>query len=349
MATLTEVAYVSRGVIKFGGIILLVLMVGRVLGNGLIEYWREANPPELPPPTQGFGPLDTIIFPENDNPPLTYVLELPSGTFDTFNDRGTVYRMQPVRPNLIALERAKDDAKRLGFQSEPTILSDTLYQWKRQEPIPNTLEMKIYTGTFTYRVDWLNRVDFLTEKRFATEKDTIEKVKDYLQRANLMDADLDNGQVRITYLKAVAQEYREAVSLSEADFIQVDLYREKILDTYEVMPTDPDKGIVRGIVSGNKSVDITGIDYAYFPVNYSDYHSYWIKTPAEAFEELKAGGGYVASIKPEISTATVRRVSLGYYDSYQPQDFLQPVYIFRGEDDDLVAYVSAVTMIPREK
>jgi hypothetical protein len=346
MATLTEVAYVSRAAIKWGGIFLAVLIVGRVLGNGLISAWRAANPPRLPPPTQGFGLLQEIEFPESKATDLTYVLELPTGVMPQFGDRANIYAMATLTSSLIALERAKEDAKRLGFEAEPRALSDALYQWNKNQPLPTTLDMKIYTGAFTLRVDWYTSVDFLTERRFSTDRDTIGKVRSFLQRAQLHHTDLESGDARITYLKAMAQDFRETISQSEADFIQVDIFRAPIFEQWQTVTPDPDKGLVRAIMSGNRNVELVSMDYNYMPLLYDQFHSYWIKTPEQAYAELEAGYGYVARVRPEVSTVTVRNVDFAYFDSYQPQTYIQPVYVFTG-DDRFVAYVPAVTMEAR--
>ena len=38
----------------------------------------------------------------------------------------------------------------------------------------------------------------------------------------------------------------------------------------------------------------------------------------------------------------IRNISLAYYDSDEPQEYLQPIFIFEG-DNDFVAYLPAIT------
>jgi len=56
---------------------------------------------------------------------------------------------------------------------------------------------------------------------------------------------------------------------------------------------------------------------------------------------MQNGGGYVVSVKPTVATVTVRDIALAYYDAEDPQQFMQPVYVFKG-DDDFVGYVPAL-------
>ena len=58
-----------------------------------------------------------------------------------------------------------------------------------------------------------------------------------------------------------------------------------------------------------------------------------------AWEYLQTGKGYVA--KRTTPNVTIRKISLAYYESNEPQEFLQPVYVFEG-DNGFVAYVPAI-------
>ena len=157
-----------------------------------------------------------------------------------------------------------------------------------------------------------------------------------------MTQDLDPNSSKISYLKARGRSFTSAVSLSEADFIEVNLFRKPILDEFVAMTANPDQGLVRSILgSGDNVTGIVNMEYSYFPVDYESKESYPLKSPAEAWKELAAGEGYVARVDLEAEKIVVRRLELGYFDSYSPQEYLQPIYIFRG-DDDFVGYVPAL-------
>jgi hypothetical protein len=55
---------------------------------------------------------------------------------------------------------------------------------------------------------------------------------------------------------------------------------------------------------------------------------------------MQAGEGYIVD-KGENDRAVVRTVKLGYYDDFEEQEYLQPVYIFEG-DGGFIGYVSAL-------
>ena len=61
----------------------------------------------------------------------------------------------------------------------------------------------------------------------------------------------------------------------------------------------------------------------------------------QAWEELQSGSAFVLQY-PKTPIITIRNIYLAYYDSISPQTYLQPVFIFEG-DDGFVAYVPAVS------
>ena len=67
-----------------------------------------------------------------------------------------------------------------------------------------------------------------------------------------------------------------------------------------------------------------------------------MKPSSTAWEELQAGRGFIARYPTNGAISiVVRQVYLGYYDSFDPQMYLQPVFVFEG-DNGFLAYVPAV-------
>jgi hypothetical protein len=146
-----------------------------------------------------------------------------------------------------------------------------------------------------------------------------------------------------------------ALSLSDADFVQMDLFRKNIEEidpasklkevvaSYPFYRTDPSKGLVRVVISGSKnpSEKMLGIEYAYTDIKYDNSSTYPIKGGDEAWLELEAGGGFVTPTSPLTGEIKIRKIFLGYYDSNVNQKYAMPIYIFLG-DQGFAAYVSAV-------
>ena len=108
----------------------------------------------------------------------------------------------------------------------------------------------------------------------------------------------------------------------------------------------PDQANVWAIISGSQSQnqEVVAAEYHYFSVDGSQYSTYPIKTPTEAFTELQNSQAFIASLgqNKDGDNVTVRRMYLAYFDPDSTTEFYQPVYVFEG-DNGLVEYLPAVT------
>nr|MDQ3009040.1 hypothetical protein [bacterium] len=69
-------------------------------------------------------------------------------------------------------------------------------------------------------------------------------------------------------------------------------------------------------------------------------HTYPLRSTESAWRIVQAGEAVIVNAGLQ-EHATVRSVSLGYFDSFNEQEYLQPIYIFEG-DGGFMAYVSAI-------
>lgn len=343
MATLTEVAYYTRRTLKWGSFLILFLIVFRWVWSGFVAYWLAKHPPPLPPPTVAFGKLPPLEFPTQNRPDLALKLETVTGAAPDLGDRAHVFFMPAKRANLLALERATNQAARLGFTLPPAKLTDTSYRWTNSTPLPTNLDMDIIYGHFTLTASWQQDPSLLDAAHLPSSTQAVIEAQDYLADAGLLPEDLKTGRTQVSFWRSSVGDFVPALSLSESEFVQVDLFR-KDLDAGKVYTATPAAGLVGLIFSGNTNTGkrLVGLTYNYFPVNYDQSATYPLKPSSQAWQELQSGQGYIATL-PATGTKSVavRRVSLGFYDAPTPQTFLQPVYVFEG-DSNFIAYVPAV-------
>lgn len=344
MATLTETAIAFRKLIKlsiFGIGLILLIKLGLFTYN---TYLRVARPSPPPPATVAFGKLPQISFPEKLHPELTLRLETPSGGTPNLGDRATVMLMPQIRPSFTALDDAKIIAKKLNFTQEPREITERRFRWESNEFLPSTMEMDIVNGSFSLKRNWQADPTILTNKQLPGKEQTESEMKNWLRQIGFDSEILNLGEIKITYLTFQSGQYVPAVSLSEADFVQADLFRPKIND-FAVLTEDPSRGIVRLIFSGSEETDkrVVLADYNFFPVNQDQNATYPIKTASQAWRELQTRQGYIAAIgnNPE-NIIAIRRIYLAYFDSANPQGFLMPVIVFEG-DNGFFGYVEAIT------
>ena len=339
VASLTEVSYTTRKVIKYGGICLILFLVGRGLLLAGIAYWKLMNPPPPPPPTVEFGKLKPIQFPKQEKENINYTLQLPTIDFPEFPDRAKVLVMPYKLPSFTIWDTATAEAAALGFKSSPEELTSNIYRWTKTTPVTATLTMNIVDGSFVYKYFWQENPNILGGS-LPLESEAAEQVLSFIGEAKNLATDLANADYKVAYVKHTGNKLISTLSISEGDLVKVNLFRANI-DGMPVVTPIPSKGIVSALLSGYASQRLLELEYNYFPVDYSSFATYPIKTAAQAWEELRQGKGYIASSSNKNNNIVVRRVYLGFYDSYEPQTYLQPIYIFSG-DDDFLAYVPAI-------
>jgi hypothetical protein len=344
MATLTETAVAFRKIIKlgiFGIILLIILRLGLFMFN---TYLKVVKPSPPPPATVAFGKLPKISFPEKLHPELTLRLETPTGGTPDLGDRAEVMLMPQFRPTFSALDEAKITAGKMNFRNEPIEITERRYKWESSEFLPSTLEMDIVSGSFTLKRNWQADPTILNDKQLPGKETAELEAKNWLRQIGLAAEELTGAKITINYLVFQSGQYVKAVSLSEADFVQVDLFRPDINEK-PALTEDPNKGTVRLIFSGSAEAEkrIVQAEYNYFPVNTQENATYPIKTASQAWRELQTRQGYIASIGDNpTNILSVRRIYLGYYDSATPQGFLMPIIVFEG-DNGFYGYVEAVT------
>lgn len=342
MANLGETAIVARKAIKYGSIGLVFLMVGRVILTASIAYYRKINPPPPPPPDVKFGKLPKLIFPQKDQPTLTYTLETRTGKLPSdIPTQFKVYFMPIKKANLLAFDNAKAVANRLEFIQEPTKLSATDYRWTTNEPVASSLTINTITGAFVLDRKWQNDKSYLTPTLYYSDVQAVDRTLNLLGRVDLLPKDVKQGDNAVQNLKAQNGQLVIAPSRSQAEFVRINLYRTPI-DEVEVVNPRSDKGLISAVLALQREDDkqFIRLDYNYFPVETETSAVYPIITPAAAWERMQNGGGFIVSIKDGVTSTTVRDVRLAYYDSDIPQQYMQPVYVFEG-DSDFVGYVPA--------
>lgn len=342
MASLTEIAYYSRKIIKNGLIALLVIILLKLLFDVGKTIYLKLYPPPAPAPTVKFGKLPKIIIEQtNQSFPTDYQLETPTGRLAEFPTQAKVYPFLELRPSLLAEENAKEEAAKLGYFSNPEIITNQIYRWSKYVPQKLTLEMDIFNNTYKITYDWQNDQDFFTNPNLSSSDQAIIEAKDFLKKKN-SNSDLIEGRFETQFFKANNKKMISAVSLSEADFIKVDIYRQN-LDDLPILTQRFQEGIVTIIFSGNQSTErrIVKADYNYFPLKSELFSTYPIKTSAQAWEELKNNQGYLINWNGS-NKVVIRRIYLAYFDSMTYQKYLQPIFIFEG-DDNFIAYVPAIT------
>lgn len=346
---LTKAKVFGRQSLKLFGGFIIFLMVGRFLWNAGTQLYISLNPPPPPPPTVGFNTLPALVFtPQGIERPKEYTLETAQNRFPEFPDRAEVYYMPQAQQGLLSTDQGAVIAKELGFTGQPEQLNQLVLRFKQAGIINETLDFNTVTNNFKYTTDYLARPELQTGRQLATTFDAVSATKSFFNRADLLPEDVEKNEGKVTFIKVVGGLLQEAVSLSDAQLLYVELSRSNIGGNPEennlgLQPirSDGSSSTLRALVAMlSNGIRVVQAERDYFPVDYAVMETYPIRTANQAWTAFKAGEGSVAS-GTFGEKAVVRNVELRYFESENYQKYFQPVYVFTG-DNDFIGIVPAI-------
>ncbi|HBC73026.1 MAG: hypothetical protein UX91_C0006G0215 [Candidatus Amesbacteria bacterium GW2011_GWB1_47_19] len=339
MATLTEVSGIARKTIKYGSVAVVLIILFPVFSRIAKTIYLRLNPPPPEPPTVTFGKLPKLIFPPTSagNTP-EYKLETIEGTLPRLPVVGRAYVVGINKSRLLELDRIKNKILPLGFVSEPEQLDEVTYRFYHPE-IPAEVVVNIVSRGFAYKYDWTSNSEITGTKTVPSGNSAVTEAKGWFQNLGLLPDDLAAGTGEFTYLAATGSAMVPIDSVYEANFVRVDLFRAD-KDEQKIVTAGGDTSPVSVIISsaGDNKRTVQA-NYQYSQVLENSFATYPLKIVDKAWEELQGGGGYIA--KRTIPVVIIRKVYLAYYESNDPQEFLQPVFVFEG-DGGFMGYVQAV-------
>lgn len=340
MFTLTNASHETKAILKWGIIIIILITLAfAIFRIGLIiKEMLYPTPP--PPPTVLFGKLPGPVFLQNKvSEELTYKIETVSGALPSISSQTKVYAITLPKPDLLALDIAKQKAKIGRFDNGPFKVSDTVYDWSTNGDLPKTLRLNIEDFNFEVTSNYLEDPDAISGRNIADEKTAIEIASDFLSTMgyNLPDLDFESPLVNFFTIKSDGT-FEKATSLSNTKIVQVNFFKRYIdeLSVYNEIPTQANVNVI--IAADGQ---IVGVSFVNQEVS-QEYSTYPLKTVEQAFEELKNNKAYIASYFGTDKTISIRDGFLAYYIGKNERSFVYPIIVFTG-DDGFYAYVSAVT------
>lgn len=307
-------------------------------------------PPPPDVPTVDFGKLPAIQFGEpavNQN--FKYTVDTLTGTLPTLTDRIRVYKTRYAPLTLLNSDRAKRKAQAINFVDntgrilDPILVSPIVYQWQKDSQYgKKVLIMNIETYDFTLTSEYLSS-STLPAVNYG-EREAAGSILGTLGGMGLRYDDLDETKTKAQLLsvKEGTSTLIPATSVSKAQLISVDVYQKNIDDIAVFYPRYP-QSTMRFLLAGGRANadDIIDANFKHVAVDKNQSGVYPIKTAAEAFEELKAGNGFISNYYGSTNTVSVTDVYLGYFIGNEKQEYIMPVIVFQGEGE-FYGFISAV-------
>lgn len=338
--SLTEVAYTSRKIIRFGSFFLIFIAIAWPIYMASVMAYKKAHPPYIPP-TLKYGILPKIVFPEKKFEKKNFTFELPNDTIPKFKDQAKVYVVYRPVSSFLALEYDTKTARGFGFTSAPQEVNPGVYKFENTNS-NKTLTMNVLDGSFKLEYPYQTDQMLLNPQKLPSNDEAIRIATSFLESGGRMTDDLRNGEKKITYWRIEFSGLRAVTSLSEANVIRVDFFRQNLDDDFKILSSEKDKAPISILVSGS-TVDekkIIDVSYKYANIDRESFSTYTIKTTEQAINDLKMGN-YWPSSDVSSKDVIIRRIYLAYFEPSSPTNYMQPIYVFEG-DNNFTAYVPAV-------
>lgn len=328
--TLTDASALTKKVLIFSAIFFTIILFAWI---GIWYYFAKVYvPPQVvEKPTLAFDALPKLtIHKSADSSKFNYTPDTETGTFSgKFPYLFKVYSIAQLSTDLLALEKAKDLARTMGFKNNPELLNPTEYKFLSENG--GDLTIKLGTGNFKmHRPIATESADLEDKEIFLNQEKTADTFKGYLGGKGLLDNLLKDGRAKVVYDKSGSETSKAIVNLWQQDIDKIPI----VTDTF----TD---ALVNGMVTNYREEQkkFVRIDYTYWPIDLDHFATYPIKTVEQAYKDLETGNAMVPVSSKNLQVS-ITKVYLAYFLPEEYTPILQPVYVFEGPD--FTAYIQAV-------
>ncbi len=333
VVTLTQTALLTKKLMLFG---ILLLILGFSSWLGYRYYYYNIYVPSLPPPEEKpdvkFGKLPKPLFPASSISASNYQYTLDTQTGDLPGKLPKIMRVyfSPQRSvGLLDPERSKDLAKKLGFPVGPEIINPTQYVYTDDKK--GALSLDLESGNFIFTREDLKQATPSAIGTLSSVNKLQLDFKKYLNSKGLMREDFENGRMKVIF---------DAGILKNSKTATISIWPEDI-DKYKIVNPLFSASLVRQIVKSGltEKERVISMNYSYFELDKQTFATYPIKSVSAAFRDLKENKGVVI-LTPGTSKISLREIYLAYYQPELYTPYIQPVYVFEGEN--FASYVPAI-------
>lgn len=342
--TLTEVSYYSRKFAPFAVLVLVVMLI--MFYTVKLIFLLGTNTGDMPiaidPAFKELKPIE--VTNASGSGKFSYVIDTVDGEPVTATEAAKVYLLPKSPFRFGYKEKMYLMAKKFGFDDGVThrLVDKTIALF---EDGKRKFRIDITNFNFKYDQDITSSPELFVRNGTPNKEDAQNRAVDFLKSFDRYPDDLAKGRMNVIFLQYDKVSSKTAVLEDSvgANMVEVDFYRADVDSFPIVSNTYFNSPNYVTMVESNGNYEVVSARINIFEKSQEQYGVYPVLDGHSAFEKLATGSGYIVSgaqiPKKEIA---IKRMFLGYYDPEVYQDYLQPVYVFLG-DDNFVAYVPAVT------
>lgn len=342
MLTLTIAISQTKIILKILGVLLFIFIVISLINKFVIDLKVRLSPTRPPPPTVAFGKLPPISFPKNvTDKSFTYSLDTITALFPALPEQVKVHKMIVIKPEFLALDKARQKAVKLGFNSKEAYISENLYRWVNEVPPSREITYNIFSHDFNLSSSFLSDpISAQSQGKFLDDTTAINTSQKFLSAISSLPQDLDPTKTKTLLYSIKDNSLNPSTSVSSANVIRVDFFQKNINDLPIFYPNYSASIINLLVIALQNNFLVVGANYHYQQISNESY-TYPIKTASEAFNELKNQNAYIASYFNNDANIQIKNIYPGYYIGEEKQNYLMPIIVFEGTNG-FAAYVSAI-------
>jgi len=337
MTTLTQTSTAIKNLgLRAGKVVaaLVVLFILFKLGGAIFSL---ISPQPAIVPTAAFGKLPQFDLSEGvvvDN--LNIRVDTISGDIPNLDTSAKVFAQ--VSPDITFgnLNQATQIATHLGFLPNSQDLGGGKVKFSDTKRPDRFLTMELASNNFNFTSNFLGDISILDSKPKSTETVQSAAVK-FLQNFGFSAGEFPANKITAVFYTTNGGNLVKTDSLSSANVVKI-IFKPADLDSSSVDYINEADPLIWVIVSDK---DILAGEKALVQIQKNKFATYPLKGATVAFEQLKQGRG-VLNKQPNDNNFVVRNVKIAYVASRKYQPYLEPVYIFEG-NDGVNAYVGAVS------
>lgn len=341
--TLTEVSFYGRKFAPFALLIFLLLLIFYYLIRVLLLTIT---------PTQQITVYTDPVFGKLKKPlienaktssNLNFSLDTIEGSPITSTDSAKVYFIPSATTRFGYRERIYLMAKTLGFDTEVVKHKlegkEASFQDDRQ-----SLKVDITNLNFTYEYKFENDPQIFQNTILPQKKESEDKAVEFLKTVDRYPVELAQGKTNTVFIQYLpeAKQMKVLQSNAGANLVEVDFYRPDQELFPIVSPTYFNSQNYVMLVAYESGYKIIKAQIKFYEKSDTQIGIYPVKTGDAAWELLKSGKGFVIQNENESNKIVIKKMFIGYFDPDVYQEYLQPMYVFLG-NNNFVAYVPAIT------
>lgn len=272
-----------------------------------------------------------------------FVLDNIEGKPLTATPSGQVFFVPRPRTRFGYLETVFLMAKNTGFDTEvdPYNLSGNVVDFTGQN---KTLTVDITNFNFRFETDYSLDTSFFENPIVPDVESAQQDARGYLDKVGRYPEDLKQGTVNVIYLAHTEgkKDFVVVNNIREADVVEVDFFRPEV-DTHPMVAPryfNSQNFVVIAYPNGVPVVIKSQVQH--FEKDTATVGTYPLISGDEAWSQFTTGKGTIIANQNQGNSIRITDMYLGYLDVEEYQEYIQPIYVFLGENN-FVGWIPALS------